>query len=117
MGASPALQWRHGDEGSESTRDPTVLTTALDEQLLDRVQAYASSLRVSNFACLAAAYFAALAGATGQADIVVGTPLSGRTLTRFASSAGYFVNLGAIRATVNLNGSYATLVKDVAKGI
>jgi hybrid polyketide synthase / nonribosomal peptide synthetase FtdB len=89
----------------------------LDPELSARVHALAREHNVTVFMVLLSAYYLLLHRYSGQDDIIVGSPVTGRTQEEFASVYGYFVNplplhvnlaggpsiaelLGAVRTTV-----------------
>ncbi|HEX2315693.1 MAG TPA: amino acid adenylation domain-containing protein [Thermomonospora sp.] len=92
----------------------------LDADLSDRVRALAREHDATVFMVLLSAYYLLLHRYSGQDDVIVGSPVTGRTREEFASVYGYFVNplplyvslagepsvadlLGRVRTTV-LNG-------------
>ncbi|MEU0738910.1 amino acid adenylation domain-containing protein [Streptomyces sp. NPDC006134] len=64
----------------------------LDEELSARVHALAREHNVTVFMVLLSAYYLLLHRYSGQDDIIVGSPVTGRTREEFASVYGYFVN-------------------------
>ncbi|MFF9775843.1 amino acid adenylation domain-containing protein [Streptomyces sp. NPDC013978] len=64
----------------------------LDEELSARVHALAREHNVTVFMVLLSAYYLLLHAYSGQDDIIVGSPVTGRTDERFAGVYGYFVN-------------------------
>ncbi|MFG3054242.1 amino acid adenylation domain-containing protein [Kitasatospora sp. NPDC048239] len=64
----------------------------LDEELSARVHALAREHNVTVFMVLLSAYYLLLHAYSGQEDIIVGSPVTGRTDEEFASVYGYFVN-------------------------
>lgn len=64
----------------------------LDEELSARVHALAREHNVTVFMVLLGAYYLLLHAYSGQDDIVVGSPVTGRTDEEFAGVYGYFVN-------------------------
>ncbi|MGW4272983.1 amino acid adenylation domain-containing protein [Streptomyces seoulensis] len=65
---------------------------ALDAGLSARVHEVARTHQVTVFMVLLSAYYVLLHRYSGQDDIVVGSPVTGRTKEEFASVYGYFVN-------------------------
>ena len=73
---------------------------------------------------LVAAFQALLYRHTGQEDLAVGSPRSGRSQSRFAGTVGYFVNLVVLRGDLSgepgfaelLERTKATVVADFAHG-
>ncbi|MFB9435727.1 amino acid adenylation domain-containing protein [Streptomyces showdoensis] len=64
----------------------------LDEELSARVHALAREHGVTPYMVLLTAYYLLLHRWSGQDEIVVGSPVTGRTEEEFASVYGYFVN-------------------------
>jgi hybrid polyketide synthase/nonribosomal peptide synthetase FtdB len=64
----------------------------LDAELSARVHALAREHNVTVFMVLLGAYYLLLHRYSGQDDIVVGSPVTGRTEKEFGSVYGYFVN-------------------------
>lgn len=78
----PAVQTHNG--ASEFFR--------LDDELTARVHELARANNATPFMVLLSAYYLLLHRWSGQPDIVVGSPVTGRTQEEFASVYGYFVN-------------------------
>ncbi|MFD0272687.1 amino acid adenylation domain-containing protein [Kitasatospora sp. NPDC127111] len=64
----------------------------LDEELSARVHALAREHNVTVFMVLLSAYYLLLHAYSGQEDVIVGSPVTGRTDEEFAGVYGYFVN-------------------------
>ncbi|MFF7263985.1 amino acid adenylation domain-containing protein [Streptomyces sp. NPDC008159] len=64
----------------------------LDEELSARVHALAREHNVTVFMVLLSAYYLLLHAYSGQDDLIVGSPVTGRTDEEFAGVYGYFVN-------------------------
>ncbi|MEV7283665.1 amino acid adenylation domain-containing protein [Streptomyces sp. NPDC093252] len=64
----------------------------LDEELSARVHDLAREHQVTVFMVLISAYYVLLHRYSGQDDIIVGSPVTGRTQEEFSSVYGYFVN-------------------------
>jgi amino acid adenylation domain-containing protein/non-ribosomal peptide synthase protein (TIGR01720 family) len=78
--------------------------------LVGRVSAYAREQRATAFHVLHAAFVALLARFGAGDDIVVGTPVAGRTQEALEPLVGLFVNTVALRACVDDDPDFATLV-------
>ncbi|MEU0400891.1 amino acid adenylation domain-containing protein [Streptomyces sp. NPDC006197] len=78
----------------------------LDEELSARVHALAREHNATVFMVLLSAYYLLLHRYSGQDDIIVGSPVTGRTHEEFASVYGYFVN--PLPLYVNLAGEPST---------
>ena len=82
----------------------------LSPGLSRRVRDLSKSSGATLFATLAAAYQAFLGRLSGQSDLVVGSPSTGRTRAAFARTAGYFVNLLPLRADLSSDPSVGDLI-------
>ncbi len=99
----PAMQTLHGSYLR------FVLPQPLAEQLL------ALSLRegVTLFMTLLAAFQALLYHYTGQEDIVVGTPIAGRTRTELEGLIGCFINTLVLRSKISGSATFRELLSQV----
>lgn len=75
-----------------------------------RLEAFARSQRATLFMVLAATYRLLLGRRTGQKDIVIGTPVSGRSRVETEGLIGLFVNLVALRTDMSGNPTFRELV-------
>ncbi|MFD1151506.1 amino acid adenylation domain-containing protein, partial [Saccharothrix hoggarensis] len=73
----------------------------LDTALSARVHDLAREHDVTVFVVLLAAYYVLLSRYSGQDDIIVGSPVTGRTEKEFGSVYGYFVNPLPLRADLS----------------
>jgi amino acid adenylation domain-containing protein len=83
----------------------------LDRELTDAVHAHARRAETTPFVVLLAAFVATLNGLTGQRDIVVGTPVRGRSLPELESVMGFFVNALPIRIRPETSASLFDLLR------
>lgn len=72
----------------------------LDARRTAALEALAKREGITLYTALLAAYFILLHRYTGQRDLIVGAPTSGRTRAEFAETIGNFVNPVPIRATL-----------------
>jgi hypothetical protein len=79
------------------TFDGNVIEFELGEELTKRLKEMASRKEVTLYMVLLAVYNVLLSKYSGQEDIVVGTPVSGRTQVDLDHIIGMFVNILAIR--------------------
>lgn len=84
--------------GATRAERGAVVRRVLDADRLTAVDQTARRLGTTPFAVLLAAYAAALARLSGQRDLVVGTPMSGRTHPATESVVGMFVGTVCLRA-------------------
>ncbi|MEZ5661116.1 MAG: amino acid adenylation domain-containing protein [Burkholderiaceae bacterium] len=83
----------------------------LPRALLAKVDLTARNVGATRFMVLLAAFQALLARYSGQTDIVVGTPVSGRTHPAFESVVGYFANMLVMRGDVSGSPDFRTLIE------
>ena len=74
----------------------------------------ARRLDVTLFAVLAAAHSPLMARLTGEADVVIGTPVSGRTTPGFERTAGMFVNPVCLRTAADPDLTFAQYARRLA---
>ncbi|MFD5436795.1 condensation domain-containing protein [Kitasatospora sp. NPDC127067] len=70
-------------------------------ELADRIRALGRAHEVTPFMTLLAAFQVLLARCTGQADVTVGTPISGRTRIELEPLIGFFVNTLVLRTDLS----------------
>ncbi|MGZ7035896.1 MAG: non-ribosomal peptide synthetase, partial [Ilumatobacteraceae bacterium] len=85
----------------------------LPPELLSGVRSAARAAGVTPFVFLLAGYLATLARWSGQDDIVVGTASANRAWRETHDVVGLFANIVAIRAGVDLDQPFATLLETV----
>jgi amino acid adenylation domain-containing protein len=94
-------------------------TLVLPESLTESLKSIARSEGASLFMVLLAAFKVLLYRYSGQADIVVGTPIANRGRSELEGLIGFFVNTLALRTDLSKNPSFKELlgrVRDVALG-
>jgi amino acid adenylation domain-containing protein len=99
----PSLQTYEGASASIRFKRETVL----------RLQILARTNLTTVYTVLLAAYLILLHRHTGQEELIVGTPTTGRTDARFQELVGYFVNTIPIRANVNAALTFRQLLAHV----
>jgi amino acid adenylation domain-containing protein len=90
-----------------------VVTRTLPAARLADVDRTARQLGTTPFAVLLAAYTATLARLSGQRDLVVGTPMSGRTHPAVESVVGMFVSTVCVRAELTDDTDLAGLARQL----
>ncbi|HWD97875.1 MAG TPA: amino acid adenylation domain-containing protein [Bryobacteraceae bacterium] len=83
----------------------------IDLKLLGNMKGVAEQNGATLFMALLAAYNVFLARYTGQPDIVVGTPIAGRTRAELESLIGFFVNMLPLRTDVSDDPAFCDLVR------
>ncbi|HYU36207.1 MAG TPA: alpha/beta fold hydrolase, partial [Thermoanaerobaculia bacterium] len=75
-----------------------VVRTAVPRDMADRLAALARESEATLFMVLLAAFQALLARLAGQTDVLVGTPIAGRTRAETEGLIGFFINTLVLRA-------------------
>ncbi|HKR12409.1 MAG TPA: amino acid adenylation domain-containing protein [Pyrinomonadaceae bacterium] len=83
------------------------VSARLDQQLTVRLRQLALSHEATLFMTLLAAFQVLLYRYTGQGEILVGSPTSGRGSSEFAGTIGYFVNPLVLRAKLSAERSFS----------
>ncbi len=105
----PALAERHWRAGR--------VIVPIDKNLTDSVSALSRAHGVTQFMTLLAAFQVLLHRYSGQDDIAVGTPISGRNRTEVEGLVGFFVNTLILRGNLAGDPTFSELlgrVRDVA---
>ncbi len=113
--AGLAPLWLPGDAGAPARRTPlgTTLRFDLPGELTERVEALARRHQGSAFMVLLAALDAVLARYSGQSDIAVSSPITGRDRAEVKGLIGYFVNTLILRTDTAGDPSFAELLDRV----
>ncbi len=85
----------------------------LPAKLLEQLKSLGREQQATLFMILEAAFMAVLHRYTGQDDIVVGTPISGRTHSETENLIGLFLNTVLLRAKFSDRQSFLSLVQQV----
>jgi amino acid adenylation domain-containing protein/non-ribosomal peptide synthase protein (TIGR01720 family) len=97
----------------EMTHRGANLAFELDGELADGLEQLCRSARATPFQLLTALSKLLLYRYSGQAEIVVGTPIAGRDHVDFAAVVGNFVNTLVLRDTLDGSASFAALLASV----
>ncbi|QHZ56608.1 tyrocidine non-ribosomal peptide synthetase TycB [Brevibacillus sp. NSP2.1] len=89
------------------------ITLSMDQPLLDALRELAAKTNTTLFMVLLAAYNVLLAKYAGQDDIIVGTPISGRSRAELAPVVGMFVNTLAIRNRPTADKTFGQFLQEV----
>ncbi len=104
------LQAEHSSAGaSRAALCPVELSAELSRSLREFSRNEGATL----FMTLMAGFHALLRRFTDQKDILVGTPIAGRSHAELEPLIGFFVNMVALRTTIDDNLSFAELLKQV----
>jgi amino acid adenylation domain-containing protein/FkbM family methyltransferase len=88
-------------------------TFELPESLLERLRTLGREEQATLFMILQASFMALLHRYTGQDDILVGTPITGRTHSETERLVGYFINTVVLRAQFAERMDFRTLLQQV----
>ena len=98
---------------SRLIRRGATLSHRLDGKLSSRLREYARGSGATDFVVLLAMWFIFVRRISGQADVTVGTPVAGRSSSRFSRAVGNFMNVLPMRVR-DLDGMrFAELVQVV----
>ncbi|RDI67055.1 amino acid adenylation domain-containing protein [Nocardia pseudobrasiliensis] len=92
---------------TEPTQRAGTVSVAVSEALEHRLEELARAQGVSRFMVLRSALAVLLRIVTGGHDVVIGTPIAGRTDTRLDELVGMFVNTLVLRSLVDPDRSFA----------
>ncbi|WP_147068854.1 non-ribosomal peptide synthetase [Microcystis aeruginosa] len=87
----------------------------LDEQLTEKLGHLALTSNTSLYQILLTAFYVQLYRYTNQTDILIGSPMRGRTAKEFKEIVGYFSNLTVLRVSVQENATFTELLAQVGK--
>ncbi len=99
------------------TFDGRLQTLSLGKTLTKKLQQLSEQHGVTLYMTLLAAFQTLLARYSGQQDIIVGTPTTGRSQPEFTNTVGYFVNPVAIRVHVNDEMLFPALLEQVRQKV
>ncbi|MFD7595792.1 condensation domain-containing protein [Kitasatospora sp. NPDC059812] len=85
-------------------------------ELAERIRALGRTHEVTSFMTLLAAFQVLLARCTGQADVTVGTPISGRTRIEVEPLVGFFVNTLVLRTDLSGDPGFTDVLARVRRG-
>ncbi|HET9183287.1 MAG TPA: amino acid adenylation domain-containing protein [Candidatus Angelobacter sp.] len=93
------------------------LSLTLPPALCFQIQSFCREQRITSFMLLLAVFKIILARYSGQTDIPVGVPMSGRTRTEFENLVGLFLNILVLRTEVSGKLSFRELLAAVRKNV
>src|SRR5262249_33237426 len=97
--------------------DGATQTLQLARELTRRLTTLAAEHGATLYVTLLAAFHGLLARYTGRDDMIVGSPVAGRTSAEFAGVAGYFVNPLPIRSRVADGSTFRGLLSRVRTAV
>ena len=89
----------------------------LSQKLTEQLKELAKTESATLYMTLLAAFQVLLSRYTGQEDILVGSPMSGRSKVEFASIVGYFVDSVVMRADFSGNLSFRDFLSQVRQTV
>ena len=87
----------------------------IDEELIEKLRHLALASRTSLYQILLTAFYVQLYRYTNQTDILLCSPMRGRTAKEFKEIVGYFSNLTVLRVSVQENATFTELLAQVSK--
>ncbi|MFD6156188.1 amino acid adenylation domain-containing protein [Nocardia sp. NPDC060256] len=117
--ADPTVTEIPGDRPRPARRSSrgAVERLAVDPQVMAEVRALAARSGVTTFAVLLAAFYTVLNRYTRQQDLIVASPIAGRTRSAVEPLVGCFLNTLALRTEVDPDETFAALVARVGKTV
>jgi len=109
----PFSKVRPGDQ----TYEGATLTMRLDNALTQELRQLAARSQTSLYLLMLTAFTALLYRYTGQQDLCVGTPITGRKLREEEDLIGLFVNMLPLRCTVEATEPFDQLLKRVSQTV
>jgi amino acid adenylation domain-containing protein len=88
-------------------------TFLLTKELTSKLREMAKAEGATLYMTLLSAFQVLLHRYTGQEDIIVGSPIEGRSQTEFAQTVGFFVNMLALRVNLAGNPTFYALLSQV----
>ncbi len=92
-------------------------TVVFDPELSDKIKELSKNLNTTDFVVLLSAFNVLLSKYSGQNDIVVGTPTTGRTVPELENIVGYFVNPVPVRSKIEDDESFADFISDTREKV
>ena len=86
-----------------------------NEETTSKINTLCKKLEVTPYMFLLSVYYILLHKYTSQSDIIVGTPIVGRSIADLYNIIGMFVNTLPMRTTVDANTSFKSFLKDIKK--
>ncbi|MGE5323520.1 MAG: amino acid adenylation domain-containing protein [Actinomycetota bacterium] len=111
------LPFEYGSDLAHNNTAVSRLHFVLPVRLRNELTMLARREGVTMFMLLLAAFQVLLARYTGQDDLVVGTPISGRTHPATEKLIGFFVNAVAIRADLTCEPTFLAFLKQVKAAV
>lgn len=86
----------------------------LDKETIGHIRSFAQAQGISEYVVMMAAFMILLSKYSHQQEIVVGTPVAGRTLGSTQNLLGMFVNTLAIKGTLGKEDTFSQFVQQIA---
>lgn len=99
------------------TYDGSIQTKSLGKELTRKIRSLGERFGVTPFVILLAAFQTLLYRYTGQEDIIVGSPTTGRTRPEFSNVIGYFASPVALRTRFNGNPKFSEILSTVQQSV
>ncbi len=99
------------------TYDGSIQTRSLGKELTRKIRGLGERFGITPFVILLAAFQTLLYRYTGQEDIIVGSPTTGRTRPEFANVIGYFASPVALRTRFTGTPKFSEILSDVQQTV
>ncbi len=109
----PVKKFRSSDKQISYDR----MRFVIEPELVQKVRDLAFGEGTSTYSLLLAVFQVLLSKYSGQRDVLVGTPMHGRSAARFAKLIGYFVNLTPMRAEVIPDDSFRAFLRKIGEKV
>lgn len=84
-----------------------------DKDLINDIREYCIKYNVSLFTFLLASLNVLIYKTTGQTDVIIGTPISGRNLVELEEQVGLYINTIALRSTIETQSLFVDFMRKV----
>ena len=102
---------------SKSAAGAGVIEFSLPRETYAKIREHASQASVTPFVFLLAGFQTLLYRHTGQSQIAIQFPMTGRQTSRFGGSVGYFVNMALAVARISGESSFANVLQEVNRQV
>jgi len=115
--APRALRWRGRVRPRRYSERGASLPVHVPEETCARLRELARQYETTLFSVLLAAFYALLQRESGDEDIVVATPVLGRSGGAFRNIVGYFVNTLPLRARFTPDDTFDALIRQLRRSV
>ncbi len=118
LAGAPLQEWRSDyPRPMQSSRQARTVSFHVPKSLLDRIDALARTQRSTPYMVWLSAFYALLHGASGQRDLIVGSPTAARSRSEYEPLIGMFSYPIALRAQLEPDASFTDLLAQVRRTV